>query len=236
MSEAIDYGRRLSPAAAMDLAVELARRGPVVDANPRVGAVLLDADGRLVGGGHHHGAGSPHAEIAALTDFAARAAETAAAAAAGRGAVTAYVTLEPCAHTGRTGPCAKALIRAGISRVVYAESDPGRASGGGAAVLGAAGVAVEHTPHAGAHELNPYWRHAMLIGRPWVTWKFAATLDGRIAAADGTSRWITSAQARADVHALRAACGAVLIGTGTALADDPQLTVRVGGRRDGALA
>lgn len=213
-----DDGAPLSIAAAMDLAVDLARRGPLVDPNPRVGAVLLDTAGRLLGSGYHRGSGTPHAEVAALADAASR----------GRSAVgsTAVVTLEPCAHTGRTGPCVDALVHAGVARVVFAEIDPGRGSGGGVGVLRAAGVETSRWPHEAAAALNPYWRHAIVTGRPWVTWKLAATLDGRVAAADGTSQWITSPEARADVHALRAACGAVLTGTGTALADDPQLTVR----------
>ncbi len=227
MTSDIGYGGFLTPAAAMDLAVELAGRGPAVDPNPRVGAVLLSPAGALIGAGYHRGAGTPHAEIAALNDASRRADP--------RGA-TVYVTLEPCAHTGRTGPCADALERAGVAAVVYAESDPGAESGGGAALLRSAGIPAEHAPHVGAVGLNPYWRHALRTGRPWVTWKFASTLDGRVAAADGTSQWITSADARADVHVLRAACGAVLIGTGTAWADDPQLTVRDGGARDGAAA
>lgn len=213
---------------AMDLAVDLARRGSLVDPNPRVGAVLLDASGRTLGTGWHAGSGTPHAEVNAID-----------AAIAGGHATTgstAVVTLEPCAHTGRTGPCTDALRRAGVARVVYAEPDPGATSGGGARVLRDAGVAVERLPHPEAAALNPYWRHAVVAGRPWVTWKLAATLDGRVAAADGTSRWVTSPAARADVHALRAACGAVLTGTGTALTDDPQLTVRADGRSDGSLA
>lgn len=204
---------------AMDLAFDLAARGPKADANPRVGCVVTDATGAIVGTGFHRGAGTPHAEVVALAEAGERA----------RGG-TAYVTLEPCAHTGRTGPCADALLAAGVAAVVYADADPGAASGGGAQRLREAGVDVGHRPDPRAAELNPYWRHALTRGRPFVTWKFAATLDGRLAAADGTSRWITSTDARADVHRLRAEAGAVVTGTGTVLADDPHLTVRHDGR------
>ena len=189
--------------------------------NPAVGAVVLDAAGTLVGEGATAPPGGPHAEIAALE----RAGDAA------RGG-TAIVTLEPCAHTGRTGPCADALVAAGVTRVVYAVEDPNPLAAGGAQVLADAGVQVvggveAHAAASGA--LRP-WLHAVRTGRPFVTWKFAATLDGRIAAADYTSRWISSAPSRADVHALRAAVDAILVGSGTVLADDPQLTVRDGER------
>lgn len=204
-------------------ALELAARGPAVDANPRVGCVLI-RDGEPVGEGFHAGAGTPHAEVVAL-----RAAGPKAAGA------TAYVTLEPCAHTGRTGPCAQALIDAGVTRVVYADADPNPMASGGAEVLRAAGVEVERDLAAAeaARALNEQWARSMRLGRPVVTWKFAATLDGRSAAADGSSDWITSPEARADVARLRAECGAILVGTGTgtALADDPWLTVRDAGGR-----
>ncbi|WP_226344851.1 bifunctional diaminohydroxyphosphoribosylaminopyrimidine deaminase/5-amino-6-(5-phosphoribosylamino)uracil reductase RibD [Agilicoccus flavus] len=206
--------------AAMALALELAERGPIADPNPRVGCVVLDRDGALAGAGHHAGAGTPHAEAVALADAAARGADV-------RGG-TVFVTLEPCNHTGRTGPCALALAAAGPGRVVYAQADPGAASGGGARELARRGVLVEVDAVAGppAHALNRAWTHAIATGRPFVTWKTATTLDGRIAAADGSSRWITGPAARADVHALRARCGAIVVGTGTALADDPALDVR----------
>ena len=148
-------------------------------------------------------------------------------------AARSYVTLEPCNHTGRTGPCAQALVDAGVRRVVHAQADPGAASGGGADTLRAAGVEVVGGVLAEeALALNQAWTFAVVHGRPRVTWKFAATLDGRSAAADGSSAWITGPLARADVHELRAGCGAVLVGTGTVLADDPHLTVR---RPDGSL-
>lgn len=219
---------RLTPVQAMDLAVDLAGQGPVVDPNPRVGAVLLDPAGRLIGAGYHRGAGSAHAEADALADARSAGHDP-------RGG-TAYVTLEPCNHTGRTGACVDALLAAGVGRVVYAETDPNPVAEGGALRLARSGAHVEHLRHERADALNRRWRRALTLGRPWVTWKTATTLDGRVAAADGTSRWITSGAARADVHELRARCGAVLTGTGTVLADDPQLTVREGGRADGALA
>jgi diaminohydroxyphosphoribosylaminopyrimidine deaminase/5-amino-6-(5-phosphoribosylamino)uracil reductase len=204
-------------------AIELAARGPVADANPRVGAVVTDRTGLVVGEGWHHGAGSPHAEIEALR----------AAGAAAEGG-TVHVSLEPCDHTGRTGPCTAALIAAGVARVVFALADPNPPAAGGADRLRAAGIQVTGNllPEE-ALALNRSWVHRVRTGRPFVTWKFATTLDGRSAAADGSSRWITGGPARADVHALRSTCGAVIAGTGTVLADDPQLTAR---GPDGPLA
>ena len=184
--------------------------------NPRVGCVLLSPDGATLAVGAHHGAGTPHAEVDALSR----------AGAAARGA-TAVVTLEPCNHTGRTGPCSDALIAAGVARVVYAQGDPNPAASGGAARLRAAGVEVESGLLAAESEaLNVAWTHAVRTGRPYVTWKLAATLDGRSAAADGTSRWITGPTARLDVQRLRAGCDAILVGTGTVITDDPRLTLR----------
>lgn len=197
-------------------ALVLAARGPSVDPNPRVGCVVVAADGEVVGRGWHAGAGTAHAEVVALRE----------AGNAARGA-TAYVTLEPCAHTGRTGPCAHALIESGVSRVVYAQTDPDVQARGGASVLRSAGVEVTGGVLAEeAAALNPYWTFAARHERPYVTWKFAATLDGRSAATDGTSRWVSGPQSRGDVHRLRGEVGAVLVGTGTVLADDPQLTAR----------
>ncbi len=201
---------------AMRRALTLATRGVEADANPRVGCVLLDEDGRIVGEGWHHGAGTPHAEVMALR----------AAGEAARGA-TAVVTLEPCNHTGHTGPCAQALIAAGVARVMHAQADPTSLAGGGAATLRAAGVEVSGGLLAAeAEELNRTWTFARRAGRPFVTWKFAATLDGRSAAADGTSQWITGEPMRRAMQVRRAVCGAVVVGTGTVLADDPRLTVR----------
>ncbi|BEP16014.1 bifunctional diaminohydroxyphosphoribosylaminopyrimidine deaminase/5-amino-6-(5-phosphoribosylamino)uracil reductase RibD [Acidothermaceae bacterium B102] len=194
-------------------AAELGRTG----SNPVVGAVVLDSAGTVVGeGAHTGGPGHPHAEVVAL-----RAAGDKA-----RGG-TVVCTLEPCNHTGRTGPCSQALIAAGVSRVVYAVEDPSAPAAGGAATLRAAGVDVEAGLLADEAERgNEAWLLAARTGRPFVTWKYAATLDGRSAAADGTSRWITSDAARADVHRLRGQVDAVVAGVGTVLADDPLLTAR----------
>ncbi len=206
--------------AAMRTAIELAAasgvdRGP----NPAVGCVLLRSDGTRLADGCHRGPGTSHAEAAAL----------AAAAAAGidvRGA-TAVVSLEPCAHHGRTPPCADALIDAGIARVVFAQSDPNPVAAGGAARLRDAGLEVLGGVLAeSAEQVNPVWTLAARLGRPVVTWKVAASMDGRIAAADGSSQWITSAAAREQVHELRGSVDAVLTGTGTALVDRPRLSAR----------
>lgn len=206
----------------MRRALELAALGRAVDPNPRVGAVVTDLKGRVVGEGFHRGAGHPHAEVEAL-------------AAAGEHAAggTAFVTLEPCNHEGRTRPCSEALLKARVVRVVYAQADPNPEASGGAARLRAAGVVVDGgLLGSEALELNQAWTFAVTRGRPRVVWKFAATLDGRSAAADGTSRWITGPAARADVHRWRGQAGAIVVGTGTVLADDPALTVR---RPDGTL-
>lgn len=203
---------------AMRRAIELSRRGlGRTSPNPVVGAVILDAAGHVVGEGWHRGAGQPHAEVEAL-------AEAGAAAVGG----TVVVTLEPCAHTGRTGPCTAALIAAGITRVVAAVSDPNPLATGGNAVLRTAGITVQlGLLAAEAREVNITWLTAVRRERPFVTWKFAATLDGRSAAVDGSSRWITGEPARADVHRLRSEVDAVIVGVGTVLADDPALTVRL---------
>ncbi|MFD4292383.1 bifunctional diaminohydroxyphosphoribosylaminopyrimidine deaminase/5-amino-6-(5-phosphoribosylamino)uracil reductase RibD [Rhodococcus sp. NPDC058505] len=192
--------------------------------NPPVGAVILDAAGHVAGVGATQPVGGPHAEVMALRAAGARA----------RGG-TAVVTLEPCNHTGRTGPCARALLDAGIARVVYAVGDPNPQASGGAAALRAAGVDVVAGVGTDLVERGPLraWLHRQRTGRAHVTWKFAATLDGRSAAADGTSQWITGPQARARVHAERARLDAIVVGTGTVLADDPWLTAR---RPDGSLA
>jgi diaminohydroxyphosphoribosylaminopyrimidine deaminase/5-amino-6-(5-phosphoribosylamino)uracil reductase len=203
---------------AMARARELA--GSVLGAtspNPPVGAVVLAADGTPVGEGATAPPGGPHAEVVAL----ARAGERA------RGG-TAVVTLEPCAHSGRTGPCADALLAAGVARVVVAVPEPTELAGGGTARLAAGGVDVELGVEQAEAEAGALaaWLTGVREHRPFVVWKVAATLDGRVAAADGTSRWITGEQARAAVHRLRATCDAVVVGSGTALTDDPQLTVR----------
>jgi diaminohydroxyphosphoribosylaminopyrimidine deaminase / 5-amino-6-(5-phosphoribosylamino)uracil reductase len=206
--------------AAMRRALDLAALGlGATSPNPSVGAVILDAAGAPVGEGHTAPAGGPHAEVVALAQAGERA----------RGG-TAVVTLEPCDHTGRTGPCTRALMAAGIARVVVAVRDPHAVAAGGADTLRAAGVDVEVGVRAAeAAHLLRYWLTAVSRSRPYVIWKYAATLDGRSAAADRTSRWITSPEARADVHALRGTVDAIVAGVGTVLADDPALTVRATG-------
>jgi diaminohydroxyphosphoribosylaminopyrimidine deaminase/5-amino-6-(5-phosphoribosylamino)uracil reductase len=207
----------------MRRAIELAARGlGITRPNPVVGCVILDSTGGLVGEGWHERAGGPHAEVAALAHAGRRA-----------HAGTAVVTLEPCRHTGRTGPCTEALVAAGIARVVFAVPDPSPRAGGGAAILAAAGVAVEQGMlRDQAEQGNEVWLTSMRLGRPHVTWKTASSLDGQVAAADGSSRWITGPQARHEVHLLRARSDAVLVGVGTVLADDPELTARdVGAKR-----
>ena len=206
---------------ALERALVLAALGPAHGPNPRVGCVLLDPEGRMLGEGHHRGAGTPHAEVAAL-----REAVTTGGSAHLRGA-TAIVTLEPCTHTGRTPPCTDALLAAGVARVVVGATDPHPVAAGGAELLRAAGVDVITGVLAEpCRALNRAYLHAVATGRPFLSLKWAATLDGRVAAADGSSRWITGPRAREDVHARRAATDAVLIGTGTALRDDPWLTTR----------
>ncbi|MBT2367651.1 bifunctional diaminohydroxyphosphoribosylaminopyrimidine deaminase/5-amino-6-(5-phosphoribosylamino)uracil reductase RibD [Streptomyces sp. ISL-10] len=202
---------------AMRRAIALAARGlGSTSPNPVVGCVVTDAAGRVVGEGFHQRAGGPHAEVHALHAAGDRA----------RGG-TAYVTLEPCNHTGRTGPCAQALIEAGVARVVYAVADPDPQATGGAHTLRAAGIEVgQGLLQDEAEAGNIAWLTSVRLGRPHVTWKYAATLDGRTAAADGTSRWISSPDSRADVHRLRAESDAVLVGSGTLRADDPHLAVR----------
>lgn len=200
----------------MARALQLAERGYYsTKPNPRVGCVLV-RDGRIIGEGYHYAAGMPHAEIDALG----KAREP-------RGA-TAYVTLEPCSHYGRTPPCADALIEAGIRRVVYAVADPNpRVDGGGAARLRAAGIEVCAGIMAqAAEQLNRGFFRRMRSGVPFVTVKLGMSLDARTALPSGASQWITSPSARADVQRLRAAAGAVVTGSGTIIADDPSLTVR----------
>jgi diaminohydroxyphosphoribosylaminopyrimidine deaminase/5-amino-6-(5-phosphoribosylamino)uracil reductase len=204
----------------MARALELARRGLwTTDPNPRVGCVLAAGE-HVIAEGWHERAGGPHAETIAL----------AAAGAAARGA-TAYVTLEPCCHHGRTPPCADALVAAGVSRVVYAMRDPNPLiGGGGIAKLRAAGVTVDGgLLEREARELNPGFVSRMERGRPWVVVKLAASLDGGTALPGGASRWITGEAAREDVQQLRARSSAVLTGSGTVLSDDPRLDVRLPG-------
>jgi diaminohydroxyphosphoribosylaminopyrimidine deaminase/5-amino-6-(5-phosphoribosylamino)uracil reductase len=203
--------------AAMRRAIDLAEAAlGIPNPNPAVGAVVLGVDGAAVGEGATTAIGGPHAEVVALAAAGERA----------RGA-TLVVTLEPCSHQGRTGPCTSAITAAGIARVVYAVDDPHGDAAGGAARLRDAGVDVESGVLAdeARAELEP-WLVAAAQRRPYVTWKYAATLDGRTAAVDGTSKWITAEGARRDVQFLRAASDAVIVGIGTVLADDPALTVR----------
>ena len=203
--------------AAMHRAIRLAALGiSSTRPNPVVGAVVLDPMGAVVGEGWHLRPGGDHAEVRALADAGDRA----------RGG-TVVVTLEPCNHTGRTGPCARALIESGVRRVVVAVDDPTEEARGGTATLRAAGVDVETGVLAAAAKAgNVRWLTAVRRARPWLVWKVAATLDGRVAAPDGTSRWISSPESRADAHALRATCDVIIAGSGTVLADDPALTVR----------
>ena len=211
---------------AMRRALELAERGPVTGGNPRVGAVLVDERGAVVAEGWHRGAGTPHAEADALAKLASlgRVRPDGGPDASG---LTAVVTLEPCDHTGRTGPCSAALVDAGIARVVYALRDPDpHAAGGGDRLRGAGIPVTEGVLAAEAETLLHVWLTAVRRGRSWVTVKWASTLDGRVAAADGTSQWITGTAARQRVHEQRAASDAILTGTGTVLADDPSLTAR----------
>lgn len=201
----------------MEEALALARKGLyTTHPNPRVGCVVVK-DGRKVGEGWHVRAGEPHAEVHALRE----AGESA------RGA-TAYVTLEPCAHTGRTPPCADALVRAGVSRVVAAMRDPfAQVDGKGFDTLSAAGISVAYgLLGEQAEDLNAGFLSRVRCGRPWIRLKLAISLDGRVAMASGESQWITCAEARHDVHRYRAQSDVLLTGIGTVLADDPRLNVR----------
>lgn len=210
---------------AMSLALELAARGPAFGANPRVGAVILDPAGEVAAEGWHEGAGTPHAEVMALQKL-----RTNLALEAGKKlppGYTAVVTLEPCNHTGKTGPCADALVDAAISRVVFAANDPGAVSGGGAERLATAGVEViEGILEDEANDLIKIWRMSTELQRVFVTIKWASTLDGRAAANDGTSKWISGEDARYDVHLRRSQLDAIAVGTNTVEIDDPELTAR----------
>jgi diaminohydroxyphosphoribosylaminopyrimidine deaminase/5-amino-6-(5-phosphoribosylamino)uracil reductase len=212
-----------SDTAAMRRALELAGRGAGhVEPNPQVGAVVVAADGTIVGEGWHAVFGGPHAEVAAL----------AAAGPAARGA-TLCVTLEPCCHHGKTPPCTAAIIAAGIARVVVATGDPFPAvAGRGITALRAAGIDVETGPLAAeAHRLIAPFRKLVETGTPWVIAKWAMSLDGRLAAPPGADRWISSPESRSLVHALRGRIDAIAVGIGTVLADDPLLTARPPGPR-----
>jgi diaminohydroxyphosphoribosylaminopyrimidine deaminase / 5-amino-6-(5-phosphoribosylamino)uracil reductase len=215
----------ITPEAAMRRAIDLATavKGRTYP-NPPVGAVILDRDGEIVGEGATSPVGGPHAEVLALQAAGERA----------RGG-TAVVTLEPCNHHGRTPPCVDALLAAGVSAVSYAVSDPNPVAAGGAERLGEGGVDVAAGALVADVEGGPLreWLHKQHTGRPHVTWKYATSVDGRSAAADGSSQWITGEMARIDVHRQRAVVDAIIVGTGTVFADDPTLTARL---TDGSLA
>ncbi|OSC29759.1 riboflavin biosynthesis protein RibD [Mycobacterium vulneris] len=214
-----------SLAAAMRLAIDQSNhvKGTTYP-NPPVGAVILDAGGEVVGVGATEPAGGDHAEILALR----RAGDLAVGG-------TVVVTLEPCNHYGRTPPCVNALLDAKVGTVVYAVADPNPEASGGAARLEEAGVAVQSGVLADEVTGGPLreWLHKQRTGLPHVTWKYASSVDGRSAAADGSSQWISSEASRLDLHRRRAAAGAIVVGTGTVLADDPALTARL---PDGSLA
>ena len=201
----------------MARAIALAKSVDFVrDKNPRVGAVVVSAAGEVIGEGWHAGSGSDHAEVMALHQADGLATGS-----------TVYTTLEPCASTGVKGPCTHALISAGVTRVVYGQSDPNQAMAGGAAALATSGVEV--TSGVLLEEcvsLNPTWTFAQINNRPWVIWKTATSLDGFVASVDGTSKWITSEESREVVQEIRASVGAILTGTGTVLIDDPLMTAR----------
>lgn len=204
--------------AAMDAALDAALQGPR-GANPLVGAVVVGPDGRHLVAGYHRGAGTAHAEADAIATAISTGVDL-------RGA-TMVVTLEPCNHVGRTGPCAQAIIDAGITSVVYAVDDPHDPAAGGAATLRAAGVSVRSGLAAErAFELNRRWFQSVEGKRPFVTLHIAQTLDSRIAAEDGTSQWISCPESLADNHAIRRRIDAILVGTQTVLVDDPRLTAR----------
>lgn len=203
----------------MRRAFALAKKGPLVGENPRVGCVLTTDDGVVMAEGYHRGAGSDHAEIDALAKLAAKGVSA-------RG-MTAVVSLEPCRHFGRTPPCAGALVDAGIGRVVYAATDPGTESANGSGFLAEHGVEVIAGVLADEGvEVIRHWQTSSALGRPFVTVKWAQSLDGRIAANDGTSQWITSPETRSKVHEDRSQHGAIIVGTETALVDNPSLTAR----------
>lgn len=213
----------MSDEAYIERAISLAERGRgLVSPNPMVGAVVVASDGRVAGEGWHEGPGTPHAEIRALEQAGERA----------RGA-TLFTSLEPCDHFGRTGPCTDAIVAAGIGRVVSAMRDPNPiVDGRGFAKLQAQGIEVGFgiLAEEAARQNEAFVKHVR-TGLPFVTWKMAASLDGKVAARDGSSRWITGEAARADVHRLRSSSDAIVVGAGTALADDPALTVRLPGYR-----
>lgn len=203
---------------AMDAALAAALAGPR-GANPLVGAVILSPEGEQLATGYHRGAGTAHAEADAISEAHKKGVDTV--------GTTMVVTLEPCNHVGRTGPCAQAIIAAGIAKVIYAVDDPHDPAAGGARTLRSAGVEVlSGLALDQAFDLNRDWFDAVAAKRPFVTLHIAQTLDSRIAAADGTSQWISSPESLADNHGLRGLIDAILVGTGTVLIDNPRLTAR----------
>ncbi len=203
---------------AMEAALTAALAGPR-GANPLVGAVILSPQGEQLATGYHRGAGTAHAEADAISEARKKGIDTV--------GTTMVVTLEPCNHVGRTGPCAQAIIDAGIARVIYAVDDPHDPAAGGARTLTAAGVEVRSGLEGGkALDLNRDWFDAVAAKRPFVTLHIAQTLDSRIAAVDGTSQWISCPESLADNHGLRGLIDAILVGTGTVLIDNPRLTAR----------
>ncbi|MET3368509.1 bifunctional diaminohydroxyphosphoribosylaminopyrimidine deaminase/5-amino-6-(5-phosphoribosylamino)uracil reductase RibD [Arthrobacter sp. M2012083] len=204
--------------AAMEVALTVALAGPR-GANPLVGAVILSPDGEQLATGYHRGAGTAHAEADAISEARRKGMDTV--------GTTMVVTLEPCNHVGRTGPCAQAIIAAGIAKVIYAVDDPHDPAAGGARTLTAAGVEVSSGLEGlKALDLNRDWFDAVAAKRPFVTLHIAQTLDSRIAAVDGTSQWISCPESLADNHGLRGLIDAILVGTGTVLVDNPRLTAR----------
>jgi diaminohydroxyphosphoribosylaminopyrimidine deaminase/5-amino-6-(5-phosphoribosylamino)uracil reductase len=194
--------------------INLGRTAP----NPNVSAAIYSAGGALIADGAHNSSSPDHAEVVALKK----------AGTAARGA-TIVVSLEPCNHTGKTGPCVDAIIEAGIAKVIFAVKDPNPLAAGGADRLRTAGIEVEYVESKELADIQGAWLHRITTGRPYFIWKVATTLDGRIAAADGTSQWISSPESRDDVQILRSQSDAILIGTGTALADNPTLRPRIEG-------
>ncbi|MFB9070308.1 bifunctional diaminohydroxyphosphoribosylaminopyrimidine deaminase/5-amino-6-(5-phosphoribosylamino)uracil reductase RibD [Citricoccus parietis] len=218
-----------------------ALRGPR-GANPLVGAIITASDGRVLASGYHRGRGTAHAEVEALAGFSGFGSfsgfnESSSTSRLGPADATLWITLEPCDHTGTTGPCTEAILASGIRTVRYAVADPTGPDGGGAARLRSAGLDVEQVDadqvrRAGAADLNRRWMLARDSGRPFVTAHLAQSLDGRVAAADGTSQWITGPESRRHAHRVRSRVNAIIVGTGTVLADDPRLTARDEDGRD----
>nr|WP_245347103.1 bifunctional diaminohydroxyphosphoribosylaminopyrimidine deaminase/5-amino-6-(5-phosphoribosylamino)uracil reductase RibD [Arthrobacter stackebrandtii] len=212
----------------METALSAARQG-VRGANPLVGAVIIDADGTFLAIGYHRGAGTAHAETDVINRLLGTGVKR------DLSAATLIVTLEPCSHTGLTGPCTQAILDAGIGNVVFAVRDPHQPAAGGAEILANEGINVRMGLMAAeAEDLNRQWFVAVREKRPFVTARLAQTVDGRIAAVDGTSQWITSQESRQDSHELRARVDAIVVGTGTVIADNPRLTARAADGSDAA--